>query len=447
MAKLYSAQQYTKNMNAFKTYMNKIKLTDDIEKVKERVMEYITTSLFYLEDLILSTVDKSVYQHDKTLLNSFSQTLKLSNSIEELNIISELLETIDTFHDYFGLDESDLLNSAFDLENNQIDEFNKFNESYLLELRKCINNYNSLNMFFPNCFNGYNASKFSIDTDNTFGQTTRNIDQARQNIGRVIKGELKGSLITNNYFDVLFLNPAIGYSEEKDYFGNVAEPKERTAIKTCMKYLRPDGVVFITIPYTRLMQNFALYLSKALSNVQVVKFNNGDDELKRITIIGTKNKSTAISDSDLYNSLKNFNYDKALLVEDLNNIYDIPTEVLTLELFRGSELDVIDVLNATNNNMLDSFLEAQTDPLVDKDQTPLLPFNMGQVGLVLTSGCLDGVIEEMPGINHVIKGMTTKVLTIKEEELEDNKVKNTETINNRVKINVFTADGKYIELG
>ena len=76
------------------------------------------------------------------MLNSFLQTLKLSNSIEELNIISELLETIDTFHDYFGLDESDLLNSAFDLENNQIDEFNKFNESYLLELRKCINNYN-----------------------------------------------------------------------------------------------------------------------------------------------------------------------------------------------------------------------------------------------------------------------------------------------------------------
>ena len=86
------------------------------------------------------------------------------------------------------------------------------------------------------------------------------------------------------------------------------------------------------------------------------------------------------------------------------------------------------------------------DPLVSKDQSPLLPFNIGQVGLVLTSGCLDGVIEEMEGINHVIKGMTTKVMTTNREEMDD-KVRCTETINNQVKINVFTADGKYIQLG
>jgi hypothetical protein len=92
-------------------------------------------------------------------------------------------------------------------------------------------------------------------------------------------------------------------------------------------------------------------------------------------------------------------------------------------------------------------MAAQTDPLVVKDQAPLLPFNIGQVGLVLTSGCLDGVIEEMEGINHVIKGMTTKVITTNREDLDDNKMRCTETINNQVKINIFTADGKYIQLG
>ena len=125
----------------------------------------------------------------------------------------------------------------------------------------------------------------------------------------------------------------------------------------------------------------------------------------------------------------------------------IPTEELTLEYFRGSELDIDDVMAASNDNMLDSFLSSQTDPLVIKDQAPPLPFNIGQVGLVLTSGCLDGVIEEMDGINHVIKGMTTKVMTTNREELDDNRIKCTETINNQVKINVFTADGKFIQLG
>jgi hypothetical protein len=43
--------------------------------------------------------------------------------------------------------------------------------------------------------------------------------------------------------------------------------------------------------------------------------------------------------------------------------------------------------------------------------------------------------------------MTTKVMTTNREELDDNRIKCTETINNQVKINVFTADGKFIQLG
>ena len=95
-----------------------------------------------------------------------------------------------------------------------------------------------------------------------------------------------------------------------------------------------------------------------------------------------------------------------------------------------------------------SFLDSQTQPLVVKDQSPLLPFNIGQVGLVLTSGCLDGVVEEVDGVYHVIKGMTTKLTTTQTEVSEtDNKVKSTETISNQVKINVFTANGEFISLG
>ena len=101
-----------------------------------------------------------------------------------------------------------------------------------------------------------------------------------------------------------------------------------------------------------------------------------------------------------------------------------------------------------NPNIINNFLNNQTQPLVIKDQSPLLPFNIGQVGLVLTSGCLDGIVEEVDGIYHVIKGMTTKLSETKTEVSEDNnQVKSTETISNQVKINVFTADGKFISLG
>ena len=45
---------------------------------------------------------------------------------------------------------------------------------------------------------------------------------------------------------------------------------------------------------------------------------------------------------------------------------------------------------------MDSFWEKSIN--IEKQSTrPLLPFNMGQIGLVLTSGCLDGVVEEYEG--------------------------------------------------
>jgi hypothetical protein len=53
----------------------------------------------------------------------------------------------------------------------------------------------------------------------------------------------------------------------------------------------------------------------------------------------------------------------------------------------------------------------------------------------------------MDGVYHVIKGMTTKLSTVTTDDSEENQWKSTETISNRVKINVFTADGKFIELG
>lgn len=70
---------------------------------------------------------------------------------------------------------------------------------------------------------------------------------------------------------------------------------------------------------------------------------------------------------------------------------------------------------------------------------------MGQIGLVLTSGCLDGVVEEYEGQYHAIKGMVTKVRDFNNSR-EDNDETSIETISNKVQINLLTPDGKFIEL-
>ena len=450
MAKmLYSAQQYVKRLNGFKSYIQKIKKSDDFTIVKERLNESLDLMWFYLEDMILSCeqnreVDKC--KTHQTLIKSFRNTIAIANNLDDLVTVTSLLDLLNP-DDMNNMNEFRLEEDASDLEYGSRTPFTNMPASYMQIMRQSIVNQ-SINTFFPNCFDGTNAKFFKAEGDTTYGQEERYITQARENLNRIAKGPLKGSTISNNFFDALFLVPKIGYAEQKDHMGVVKEPYERIEIKNTIKYLRPGGLFLITIPYTRLLPTLAMYLSKNLSNVHIVRVPNGD-HLKRITIIGTKNADNSVSDKELYNKLKFINYDEdTISIHDLEaNIYNLPTEELTLEFFRGSQLDVTDVLTACTDNMIDNFMAAQTDPLVVKDQAPLLPFNIGQVGLVLTSGCLDGVIEEMEGINHVIKGMTTKVITTNREDLDDNKMRCTETINNQVKINIFTADGKYIQLG
>jgi hypothetical protein len=237
----------------------------------------------------------------------------------------------------------------------------------------------------------------------------------------------------------------LSFREDYDALGRIMENEERISIRNSLKYVRKNGVIIFSIPVTRMTNSLALHLSKVLSeNTQIIRQNA---MCESVVIIGQKDITQKAKES-LYNKLKYLDfYEDTISIDELEqNIYSIPTEVLQLDYFRGSQLDISDIMEAVNPSLIDNLVDSQLKPLVVKDQSPLLPFNMGQVGLVLTSGCLDGVIKEVDGVYHVIKGMTTKLTTCSEEEEED-KVKSVETITNQVKINIFTADGKFIELG
>ena len=450
MAKLYSAQQYIKSLTAFKNQFTKLKPSDDLERAKLRFVDSIDTMRFYLKDLSisLSRPDSRRYltTHDSTLA-TLRNTIESAPDISMITAFAPLVEALET-EELNDLYEYALNISHDDLNYSENTVFN-LDESFLQELRKKIVN-TKLNIFFPNCGEGCNGKYFGNENDVTYGNSNNNIRTARESMDRVLHGPLKGSTISNNFFDVVFVNPKIGYGEAKDYMGVVMEPCERIEIKNCIKYLRPNGLMMITLPATRITPALALYLSKVLTNVNVFKVPIGycSYNPERVTIMGIKKATnTTTSDETIYKRLKCFDFNTAYEIDHTIEQYALPTEELILELFRGSKLDLADIKAAMSDSIIDNFLINQTQPLVIKDQSPLQPFNIGQVGLVLTSGCLDGVVEEMDGVHHVIKGMTTKVTTTVQEDLEDNKIRSTETISNQVKINVFTADGEFIQLG
>lgn len=447
MARLYMATQIIKTADSFKSYVNKLNINNkynELDKIKDKLIESLDKMQNQLTDLKLSLEPKGYYNVIERNISALRNTINNADTLERLFLIKDLVHLLDEVNQFGNEGLYALRSTAYDYHANYTDAYD-LPDNHMTDLYNAIKNTNPLNIFSIYCNSGINAMNFRRAKDKTYGNTLNYAATAKSRLDRVIKGSLKGSFISNNFFDVVLLTPTVTYETKIDNFGKMQMAAEGVEIRNCLKYVRQGGLYVVTIPVTRIDGSLASWLAKVLSDDTVV-VKIPDDQLHRVTIMGKK-EVTNKTKPELLNRLTNIDFDRLPVASDLAPTFDIPLEVLELEYFRGSQLDVEDLLEAAVDAGIDNFLFNQTQPLVVKDQSPLLPFNIGQVGLVLTSGCLDGIVEEMDGVYHVIKGMTTKLSTVTTDDSEENQLKSTETISNRVKINVFTADGKFIELG
>ena len=191
MAKmLYSAQQYVKKLNGFKSYIQKIKSSDDFTLVKERLLDALDTMCLYLDDMIISCEsgsERKKCETHKTLVDSFRNTVKIANTNDDLVTVTSLLDLLNP-SDMDHMNEFRLNNEADGLQFGYKECFTNIPEPYLNMLRDSITNQN-INIFFPNCFDGTNAKHFGRNNDTTYGQEARYISEARSILNRVAKGE------------------------------------------------------------------------------------------------------------------------------------------------------------------------------------------------------------------------------------------------------------------
>ena len=88
-------------------------------------------------------------------------------------------------------------------------------------------------------------------------------------------------------------------------------------------------------------------------------------------------------------------------------------------------------------------LELKTEEEV---RHPLLPFSPGQLGLVLVSGKIDGIVDEGNGTYHVIKGSTRPKVNSTSKYDEHYEPVTEITRSAQTSVAMLTADGRYIEL-
>ncbi len=262
---------------------------------------------------------------------------------------------------------------------------------------------------------------------------------------RIALGGLKGSTVSNEVFDVLMLSPHITIQKTSE---RLLEKKEKDMIKETVKYLRPGGFLILALPHFRFYKDICTILAKAYKNIQIRK--SADlDRGKFIYILAERklNKEEMKEvDKDVYNLLRsahsNQKFDN-VIDEPFNEVY-LPDGELDVKTFRGSILNKDELANILNSSpCMSAFLKDQRYASEsDTTREPLLPFTTGQLGLVLTSGALDGIIDEGNGHYHVVKGRVVKdKQSNRDEDRETNQITFTETVANRVEITAITADG------
>lgn len=287
------------------------------------------------------------------------------------------------------------------------------------------------------------ANLYGLDTSKNLGR------ECKASYRRVIYGNLKGCLITNDSFDIVYCLPKI--TIERTMKGGVYVKTERDMLQRAADYLKIGGILFYAIPYYRFYREICEHLVKNYEDIQV--FSTSGDmeyECKYVYVVGRR-RSLLKDEFDVatYDKLRNLPLHYADMI-DMNphalNPIQLPDAFTEVKRFRGSELNETEIeeLFASSKCTTMFWKDQKVEKLGESKARPLLPFNVGQLGLVLTSGCLDGIIDEGDGFCHAVKGRVIKrVDNVESIDRDSHQIQVTSTTSNRVEINAFLPDGTY----
>ena len=296
---------------------------------------------------------------------------------------------------------------------------------------------NKVNLFDPCCGEGYALEKLALNENaDTYGIELDGIRRtnAETRIKRVGFGSFFASRVSYECFHGIFLNPP--YLSIIGENGSKTRSEKRFLVES-MYNLMQGGVMIYIIPYYRLTMDICTILCNNFENISVYRFLDSEfSKFKQVVVFGIKK----VREENIEAAEKLSQY--AMMPERIPMIdtlvpesYVLPNTEKTVETFKGEEFNLGELkrqLAASNSvNML--FEKSKLDAM---EKRPLLPLNVGQLGLIGGSGLINGYIDcDSP---HVIKGRIIKEVRTRENE-EMNTL--TETRVNKMIFNILTPNG------
>lgn len=256
--------------------------------------------------------------------------------------------------------------------------------------------------------------------------------QAKGNLGRVLNCDaIYETRITNNAFDLLFLNPPYDW-ETKENEESDTERTEKKFLQYHLRYLNTKGVLVYVIPFTSLKHTYRFFLK--LKDLRVLAFPEElYKQFKQVVVIGKSSAFSGKSEIDanramMKNIIKYVDPETAyeslwttesiLRAGDYRPLYEVERNNVELKNFTSTRIDPDEVLPYVKSSQV--YVEYDRRISVDKVEEiqPLSMLRNGHLAMLLASGMMNGRLKN-DKYDLVVKGNIKSFMQQNEEEEEN----------------------------
>ncbi|KAA0257548.1 class I SAM-dependent methyltransferase [Deferribacter autotrophicus] len=277
---------------------------------------------------------------------------------------------------------------------------------------------------------------------------------ARQKLYKVLNCDaLYETRITNNAFDLLFLNPPYDWDVKENETEN-SEKTEKKFLQFHLRYLNTKGVIIYVIPFLSLKYTYRFFLR--MKNLRVLAFPEElYKQFKQIVIIG---KSTPFADKELINNNRNMlkniinmvdserAYEtlwttESILTSDYRPLYEVEANTVELKTFSSTRIDPEDAIEQLKNSVVYTEFNKLTKIQKVEEIRPLAMLRNGHLAMLLASGIMNGRLKNNK-YDLIVKGSIKSYMEKTDSDYDEEKASLVEKSVKKYQIVVRSLDLK-----
>jgi 16S rRNA G966 N2-methylase RsmD len=258
--------------------------------------------------------------------------------------------------------------------------------------------------------------------------------EAKRKLKKVLNCDaLYETRITNNAFDLLFLNPPYDWETKENETDSLRT--EMIFLQYHLRYLNSKGVLVYIIPFKSLKHTYRHFLR--FKDLRILAFPEElYKQFKQVVVIG---KATAFAGKErldanrkmLTNIIKLVDQETAyeslwttesiLRSGEYRPLYEVETNDVELKTFTSTRIDPEDALPLIENSQVYVEFERQLKVKKVEDIRPLSILRNGHLAMLLASGMINGVLEN-DKYKFIVKGNIKSFMQQDELEEEDENI-------------------------